>query len=927
MTDVRVAVRGPAAAPSAALPARPARRLLIAANVVGAVCILASIFGWWELPGREVLDNLSFETLMALATILFFVSALSQPGKWRRPWLLVSAGLFAALAGSLIAILYTVLRGEVPSPSIADVFYLAFYPLVMAGLLQFPRAMATRAEAAGFALDAVAVLFGTGMIVAHFLIIPTLRSVSGGLPSLLVAAAFPLGDVLLFFGLMSIVVRRRSLPRDASIATLAAALVIQLVVDLLLSHRTLTGGGSLALLNSMAAVSWILVAWAGYERLRHKSEDGAQREIMIPGMFAYLVAYVAALAGFGVLLLAAGGILGTPLGAMILAAVAVTPLLLARQVLALHESGTLHELKGSHETEARFRSLVTNSSDTIFVTDEDTAILYATPSAQSVLGYEADALTQYRLSDMVHPDDLQHMMALVSRASAQPGSSMRGEWRLSDHEGAWHFTETVIANLLEDPHVRSLVFTSRDIGERIRFQNELQHQAFHDALTGLANRVLFKDRVEHALERVTRTDDRIAVLFMDIDDFKLVNDSYGHVLGDSLLVEVAERLGGVLRTSDTAARLGGDEFAILLEGTADVAEACAVAERALALFGESFVLDTAELSISVSIGVALSDGSHTSAQELLRDADVAMYSAKAHGKDRLEVFEPAMQAAVYERLELANELRQAVDNDEFVVHYQPIIDIATERIVGTEALVRWNHPREGLLLPGWFIQVAEETGLILPIGDFVLDRACRQLWRWEQRFPASALRMAVNLSPRQLKDPDLIAKVRGVLASSGIDPERLTLEITETALVEDSHATLTRLRELKALGIRLSIDDFGTGYSSLSYLRQFPVDGVKIAKPFVDHVAEGDDHSALARAIITLGETLRLEVVAEGIEQQQQLDELRELGCKLGQGFLASRPVDALHLAALLEDEQSYLRREVVPEPLPVTTCGPERRP
>jgi diguanylate cyclase (GGDEF)-like protein/PAS domain S-box-containing protein len=900
MTDAGIAVHTRVARQGDAVPLSLARRLLIATNVVGAVCIVASLFGWWGLPSREVLDNLSFETLMALATILFFLSALSQPGRWRRPWLLVSAGLFAALAGSLISILYVAYRGDVPSPSVADIFYLAFYPLVMTGLLQFPRAVATREEAAGFALDAVAVLFGTGMIVAHFLIIPTLQSVSGSLPSLLVAAAFPLGDVLVFFGLMSLVVRRRSLPRDASIAALAAALVIQLAVDLLLSHRTLTGGGSVTLLNSMAAISWILVAWAGYERLRHKSEDGSEREIKIPGLFAYLVAYLAALAGFGVLLLAAGGILQTPLGAMILAAVAVTPLLLARQVLALRESGTLHELKGSHETEARFRSLVTNSSDTIFVTDEDTSILYATPSARSVLGYEVDALYDCRLSDMVHPGDLQPMLALVSRCAAQPGSSVRGEWRMSDHEGAWHFTETVVANLLDDPHVHSLVFTSRDIGERIRFQNELQHQAFHDALTGLANRVLFKDRVEHALTRVARTNDKIAVLFMDIDDFKLVNDSYGHVLGDNLLVDLAQRLGGILRSSDTASRLGGDEFGILLEGAADVKEACAVAERALALCDEIFSLDSADLSISVSIGVALSDGSHTSAQELLRDADVAMYSAKAHGKNRLEVFEPAMQAAVHERLELANELRQAVDNGEFVVHYQPIIDIATERIVATEALVRWNHPREGLMYPGWFIQVAEETGLILPIGEFVLDRACRQLKCWAERFPDASLRMAVNLSPRQLKDPQLVAKVHGVLESSGIEPASLTLEITETALVEDSHATLTRLRELKALGIKLSIDDFGTGYSSLSYLRQFPVDGVKIAKPFIDHIAEGDDHSAVARAIINLGETLRLEVVAEGIEREEQLSELRQLGCQLGQGYLSSRPVDALHLTKLM---------------------------
>ena len=295
-----------------------------------------------------------------------------------------------------------------------------------------------------------------------------------------------------------------------------------------------------------------------------------------------------------------------------------------------------------------------------------------------------------------------------------------------------------------------------------------------------------------------------------------------------------------------------------------------------------------------------SDGSHTSAQELLRDADVAMYSAKAHGKNRLEVFEPAMQAAVYERLELANELRLAVERDEFVIRYQPVFEIATERIVGVEALVRWDHPRDGLLSPGWFIQVAEETGLIIPLGDFVLRRACLQLCEWDAELGRRDLTMAVNLSPRQTRDPELVAKVRQALDTASIDPGRLTLEITENALVDDTYTTLTRLRELKALGVRLSIDDFGTGYSSLSYLRQFPVDGVKIAKPFVDHIAEGDDHSALARAIITIGETLNLEVVAEGIEQEVQMCELRELGCKLGQGFYASRPVDPESLARLV---------------------------
>jgi diguanylate cyclase (GGDEF)-like protein/PAS domain S-box-containing protein len=900
VTDVPTAARSSVGLTHARLKWEMPRVLLAATNAVGGIYVLGNVLSWWGLADSRVVDNAMFEGLILLASALFFVSALSQPGRWRKPWLLVSAGLFAAVLGSLASIGYDAVLGHVPTPSLADVCYLALYPIVALGLLRFPRTVATRGEAIGFALDAVAILFGSGMVIVYALVIPAMRSAQGVL-SEVVAAAYPLGDVLLIFALASVVIRRHSLPRDASIAFLAGALLIQVGVDLLVSYGALSSSSNYStLLNSAAALTWVFIAWAGYTRLRNKSQEGPVHEIAVPSLFAYLIAYLAALAGFGILLMAAWSIIGTPLGLMICAAVAVTPLLLARQALALRESGTLHELKAAQVTEERYRSLVTNASDTIFVTDDETSITYCTPSVERVLGYSADDLGERKLRDLVHPDDLPHMLSLVSRCASQPASSARGEWRLSDHEGGWHFTETVIANLLHDPHVNSLVFTSRDVGERVRFQNELEHQAFHDALTGLANRVLFKDRVEHALTGAARTGVKVAVLFMDVDDFKLVNDSYGHMLGDHLLVQVAERLGAVLRTSDTAARLGGDEFAILLEGTADLHEACQVAERALSLFADSFLIESAELTISVSIGVAISDGSHTSAEQLLRDADVAMYSAKANGKDRFQVFEPAMQTAVHERLELANELRQAIERDEFKVYYQPIVEISNEQIIGCEALVRWVHPRLGLLLPDSFIQLAEETGLIIPIGDHVLAQACRQLRLWRHRPGIGPMRMAVNLSPRQLKDPLLISKVREALRDAKVEPDLLTLEITEMALVEDTYATLARLRDLKSLGVRLSIDDFGTGYSSLSYLRQFPVDAVKIAKPLVDHIAEGDDNSALARAIIALGQTLRLEVVAEGIEHEEQMLELRHLGCEFGQGFYSSRPIDAARLTRLL---------------------------
>ena len=372
--------------------------LLAAANVIGVTYIVATLLGSRTLGGQSVLGNLGLEALILMSTVVFFLSAVSQPGRWRKPWLLVSAGLVAALLGSIASIIYTTTLGHVPSPSWADVFYLSLYPLIAAGLVLFPKTSVTRDSAMGFALDAVAVLFGFGMVVAYALVIPTLESAKGGHLALVVAA-YPLGDALLIFGLVSLVILRRSLPRDGSIALLAAALALQVIVDILFSYKTLNpGSGGETLLSCLAPVVWILVAWAGYMRLRKKSEDGPVREVAIPNLFAHLVAYLAALAGFGVLLLAARGILATPLGVMIIAAVVVTPLLLARQVLALRESGTLHELKGSHETEQRFRSLVTNSTDAIFVTDADTAILYATPSAERVFGYAADDLIGHCLT-------------------------------------------------------------------------------------------------------------------------------------------------------------------------------------------------------------------------------------------------------------------------------------------------------------------------------------------------------------------------------------------------------------------------------------------------------------------------------------------------------------------------------------------------
>jgi diguanylate cyclase (GGDEF)-like protein len=424
------------------------------------------------------------------------------------------------------------------------------------------------------------------------------------------------------------------------------------------------------------------------------------------------------------------------------------------------------------------------------------------------------------------------------------------------------------------------------------------HQALHDALTGLPNRALFTDRLQHALTQGRRRGMSCGVIFLDLDRFKTVNDSLGHAAGDELLGVVARRIDESLRSADTAARLGGDEFAVLLEDLADAEEAVLVAQRISAALHAPVVIEGREVFVSCSLGIAVG---RVSAPELLRQADVAMYRAKAEGKGCHRVYEESMQAEVVERLELEGELLHAIERDEIAVHYQPVIALEGETLAGFEALARWTHPTRGLVPPPQFIPLAEDNGSIVALGRQILRTACRQAARWRDEFPSAEPRiMSVNLSGRQLEDPNIVSDVAAALADSGLPAAALVLEITETVLMHDTEATIARLTALKALGVRLAVDDFGTGYSSLRYLRRFPIDILKMAKPFVDGLTVDDEGRALARAIVELATSLKLACIAEGIEDPGQAAALHRLGCGLGQGFHFARPMAPEEIAALM---------------------------
>jgi diguanylate cyclase (GGDEF)-like protein/PAS domain S-box-containing protein len=579
---------------------------------------------------------------------------------------------------------------------------------------------------------------------------------------------------------------------------------------------------------------------------------------------------------------------------------------LVSQVALALESAELTEDLLRRQSEARFSSLVQNSSDVVMVIEPDTRIGYLTPSIENVFGYSPDELEGTRFADLLHPDDKTRILTFLQTV-AKDAESHFGltECRVLHKNGSWIHVETLPTNLLADENVRGIVLNTRDISERKAFEEQLSHQAFHDSVTNLANRALFRDRVEHALERQQREDRPLAVVFLDLDDFKTINDSLGHAAGDELLFQVGERLKECLRSADTAARLGGDEFAILLEDVGEGVEAAEVAERIMGSLEGPFMLEDKEVFVRASAGIVIGDSAAleaTGAEDLLRNADVAMYMAKEQGKGRYQVFEASMHTTVLERLELKADLQRAVENKEFTLHYQPVIILKTGRISGFEALVRWNHPQRGLVPPLSFIPLAEETGIIVQLGRWVLEEACRQIKTLQNAYPHDPpLSMAVNLSARQLQRPEIVQEVAEVLHTTGVNPKSLVLEITESVMMEDMELSIARLRELKELGVELAVDDFGTGYSSLNYIRRFPVDILKVDKSFIDGINEGGEDSALTAAIIELAGILRLQPVAEGIERAEQLERLLELDCDLGQGYYFAKPLDKDALQQLLD--------------------------
>jgi diguanylate cyclase (GGDEF)-like protein/PAS domain S-box-containing protein len=864
----------------------------------------------------------------ALAAVLATVGCLVRARRERRAlatavnrerawvmWSLLAAGSGAWALGQIGWSVYEVGLGLAPpSPSLLDVAFLTFPVLVVVGLLAIVTTPAGRLSQARGVAEGLFIAAGFLLLSWSLIVGPVLATADSLTPlGEAVNLAYPALDAMALAVVLFVALRLKDgIPPGLGLLALGIVCVALSDSSFWYLSATEPSFPGATPLDTGWVAGFLLIALAGLSPKRRRvrvQSISARRALLLapaaPAVLGVIVVAAHRLSGAGQV--SAVGVLAIGAVAVVLSTVLLAIVTYENDALTSDLERRVAERAAElHATERYYRALVQHSSDVMTVIDPELKIRYLSDSALDVFGYRASELQGRELSALGQAA-ARTLSEALELAMLAPEQITRVEWALNDASGRARHVESTITNLLADPDVQALVLNTRDQTDRVELQDQLRHQAFHDPLTGLPNRALLADRASQAFARSLRSGASLAVIAIDLDAFKLVNDNLGHQTGDQLLQEVAQRLEAAARPEDTVARMGGDEFVVLVDAIGSAEDALLVAQRLRDSLRLPFALAQGDHRITASIGVAVARASQNSFEELLSNADIAMYSIKASGKNALQLFQPDMHQAARERFRLQADLDKALERKEMWLCYQPEFDATGERLEGFEALLRWNHPSSGLIRPERFIPLAEESGAIVPIGRWVLAEAMRQTAVWERmNSHVTPIGISVNVSPVQLRAPSLIADVRDALKRSQLDPSRVVLEITEQSLIEDSHTATDVLHELKQLGVRLAIDDFGTGYASLAYLQSMPVDILKIDQTFVTSSSEDERSRELLEAIIGIGRTLSLVTVAEGIERQSQLTIVQNVGCDLVQGYLLGRPLR-------VQDAQQLIAKQALP--------------
>ena len=878
-----------------------ALRVLLQGLIVYVAFVAAWLLSGVGGPRVSYYVGLLSATPAALVPVIMAIAAArrSPAGAPRKAWACMAVALGLYYVGDSIGVGMW-LAGHDPFPGPSDFFYCAYFVALTAACIFMIQSLAVRVRWLQLALDAFIFMVGFGAFFWYLVIQPAALATKITSIAQFLAQFYAALDCAMLL-LLGVVVLAASTAgkgaRRVALYTLVGFATL-FVADILWALAKVKGyylPGQLQ--DVLYMIYYVPLAAAGYEQWRNAATQ-PRRQIAAADTFSRAIPYASMFAAFAALVYFTHGDVLSPATVMTMVVFALALLIMIRQAIVWRSDALYREQRAAQRVEQRYASLIANAHDVIMIVDSAGIVRFASPSSEGLLGLRPGDLTGRYLTDIWAGESEGKLRGFLAEVAAASSGTV-GPLELQYLRNATRCTiECVGSNLSGDAAVAGYALNLRDISERKALEEQLRHLAFHDPLTLLANRNLLRDRVAHAIELAQRGNSAVAVMFLDLDHFKHVNDTLGHDAGDRLLQTVSQRLAKATRSADTVARLGGDEFAVLLEGCESAAQVALLADKLIETLSAPIVLGGTEVRVGVSIGIAWV-GDEPDAEVLLSNADVAMYHAKSAGKGCHSTYAPAMRDAFRDRLRLEGDIDRALANHEFFLEYQPIVDLGSRSLLGVEALIRWNHPQFGLLMPARFIQVIEERGQIVTLGRWVLQQACRELSQWRAAIAGgSELRLAVNISGRHLLHGTLAADVRAVLEETGIEARNLVIELTESTIMQRTETTFERFRELEALGVRLAIDDFGVGYSSLSYLHRFPIDILKIDRSFISQLVDSEKGSELARAVITLGESLGLDTVAEGIESEAQISALLALGCVAGQGFVFQKADTLSRLAA-----------------------------